>query len=147
MMLKLGGRALRAIEEAVGFLKGVLAFPASLLASATSLAKQEVAARLPRRTGELARSLGYEQHGSTSIVGLRAKHARYLEFGTRPHEIEPRRARALAFWLRGRLIFARRVLHPGIRPIGFMREAHKALLSSLGHIAREVWELVGEGAR
>ena len=38
---------------------------------------------------------------------------RYLDEGTRPHPILPRRARVLRFHAQGRVVFARRVQHPG----------------------------------
>jgi|GEM_PF-3315301 len=72
------------------------------------------------RTGEL--------RGTTDIVDLgayrkrlifRAKHARYVTGGTRAHVILPRNAPYLRFVIGGRVIFARRVNHPGTakRPV------------------------------
>ena len=124
------------------FLARLVRFPSSLLARAADEVRRELLARLPRRTGRLAESLRVEERGDAVIVGLTASYARFLELGTRPHEIEARRARALAFERQGRLVFARRVLHPGIRPRFMAREAARALASSLPRLAREAWEHV-----
>lgn len=39
--------------------------------------------------------------------------AGFNEYGTRPHVIRPRRARVLRFPVGGRIVYARRVNHPG----------------------------------
>jgi len=46
---------------------------------------------------------------------------RYLEFGTRPHQITATRAQVLAFEIAGRIIFRRTVNHPGNRQYGMIR--------------------------
>lgn len=54
------------------------------------------------------------------VLRVTGRHARYVDEGTRPHEILPRRAKVLAFGVGGRTVFARRVRHPGTRPVRFM---------------------------
>ncbi|WP_280505826.1 HK97 gp10 family phage protein [Nocardia farcinica] len=56
-------------------------------------------------------------------VHARAEHAIYIHEGTRAHEIRPRHARALRFWWRGRLVFRKRVWHPGYKGNPFLRDA------------------------
>lgn len=51
----------------------------------------------------------------------------YVIYGTRPHIIRPRRARALRFEVGGRVVYAAYAQHPGTRPNDF-----------LGHALREV---------
>ena len=56
-----------------------------------------------------------------------AAHATYLENGTRPHEIVPRRAKALVFVVagngkRGGVVFAQKVHHPGTKPYRIMQD-------------------------
>jgi hypothetical protein len=83
---------------------------------------------LRRRTGNLARAIGRglfrvqtRPHGVTGLLGVggEAYYARYLEYGTRPYTIVPRRAKALSFTVGGETIFARRVQHPGLKPHPF----------------------------
>lgn len=91
----------------------------------------EAKALVPRKTGNLGRTIrpaGLTQTealvkaGGTSQVG----YAAFVEFGTRPHDIVPKRAKVLAWGgdrrLSGRLRsgakptnFARRVHHPGTK--------------------------------
>lgn len=53
-----------------------------------------------------------------------AAQASYLENGTRPHVILPRRGTYLVFPGRdGRLVFARQVNHPGTRPYRVLTDA------------------------
>lgn len=99
-----------------------------LLAEIQLDAVAEAKRKVPRKTGNLGRSIG--PGGLTkrvAIVHARANYAAHVEFGTRPHVIKPRRARVLA-WpqagsarlsgrvrVGGSLNFARLVNHPGTR--------------------------------
>lgn len=47
----------------------------------------------------------------------------YVINGTRPHEIRPRRAQTLRFYVGGREVFATVVHHPGTRPNDFLGKA------------------------
>lgn len=71
----------------------------------------------PVKRGWLRASIHFEQKGAGRVVIMGNSHtpyARWIEYGTRPHYIYPRRARALwwptAGWPRWR------VYHPGTRP-------------------------------
>ncbi|WP_280413474.1 HK97 gp10 family phage protein [Nocardia asiatica] len=83
--------------------------------------------RVPVRTGALRDSIGSSVSSNTSSVRLdvfaSAPHARYVEDGTDPHVIRPRRARALAFQAGGRTVFAMRVNHPGTKATNFLSGA------------------------
>lgn len=74
-------------------------------------------ARVNVRTGRLRNSIGDQTRVSgTQVVTevyATARYAGYVHDGTRPHEIVPRRAKALRFEIGGRVIFAKRVMHPG----------------------------------
>lgn len=47
----------------------------------------------------------------------------YVIYGTRPHIIRPRRARALRFTAGGRTVYSAVVHHPGSRPNNFLGQA------------------------
>jgi hypothetical protein len=52
----------------------------------------------------------------------------YVIYGTRPHIIRPRRARALRFEVGGQVVYAAYVRHPGTRANDFLgRALHEAL--------------------
>ncbi len=61
------------------------------------------------------------QGGAGAGAGL--DYAKALEYGSRPHEILPRNGKFLRFEKDGRVIFARRVNHPGNRPFRYMRDS------------------------
>lgn len=75
------------------------------------------------RTGALRRSIFHEvDQSTTAVTGKVAssgdvKYAAIHEFGgtTKAHIIEPVKAKALAFMMGGKQVFARRVNHPGSR--------------------------------
>lgn len=75
------------------------------------------------RTGALRRSIFHRvEVTDTSVVGSVAssgdvKYAAIHEFGgvTKPHVIEPVKAKVLAFMVGGKRVFARKVNHPGSR--------------------------------
>lgn len=71
----------------------------------------------PVKRGWLRTSIHAERKGAGRVVimgGAHTPYARYIEYGTRPHYIYPRRAKALWWPTAG---FPRwRVYHPGNRP-------------------------------
>lgn len=72
---------------------------------------------IKRRTGRLRRSISSSTSESGSQIsttaGTNVNYAKFLEYGTSPHEIVPVRAKMLSWIQDGRRVFARRVRHPG----------------------------------
>ena len=105
----------------------------------------EAKRKVPRKTGNLGRSIG---PGSltrkSAIVHARANYAAYVELGTRPHVIKPKRARVLAWPAAGQarlsgrprsgasMIFARMVRHPGTKAQPFLIPGAIAALHNAG---------------
>ncbi|MBP9781693.1 hypothetical protein KBC89_03490 [Candidatus Woesebacteria bacterium] len=79
------------------------------------------------RTGTLRRSItGDPQSASRGRVYVDQDYGIYVEEGTRPHTILPKAGkRFLAFKVDGRMVFARRVNHPGSKPYPFMEPAYR----------------------
>jgi hypothetical protein len=79
------------------------------------------------KTGALRQSIVYGFRGSgsfgsrTGFVRAGAKHASFIESGTKPHPIYPRKKKLLAFRVNGRWVYARRVRHPGTHATHFMK--------------------------
>jgi len=77
------------------------------------------------RTGHLRRTIGpptvhETAGGAEGALAVTAKYAPFLEHGTAPYRITPRRGKALRFLDRtGTVRFARSVQHPGLRPRPF----------------------------
>lgn len=80
--------------------------------------------RVNVRTGHLRSTLGDTTTRTgpvvTTTVFANARYARWVESGSRPHAIVPRRAKALRFEVGGRVVFAKRVWHPGYRGSRFL---------------------------
>jgi len=90
---------------------------------ALALAHAKATQAFKDRTGELRSSITRGQKSTWShFIRAGAKHAAYVEYGTKPHRIEAR-GRALRFIQHGELRFRRHVNHPGTKPTHFMDEA------------------------
>jgi len=103
------------------------------------LAEMEV--RTPVRTGNLRGSLGIKIETNRVIIGPdehRAPYAGYVEFGTRPHDIRPKKpGGVLVFTVGGTKVYTKLVHHPGTHPHPYVRPAFQAWVDSLGTMAAE----------
>lgn len=85
-----------------------------------------IKARTPKKTGGTSKS--WDVHvsmGGDKIVWEispdgKEKEVEWLEFGTPDHVILPH-GEALRFEKGGEVVFAKRVYHPGTKPLGFVR--------------------------
>ena|SRR5438128_1943173 len=139
-MSLIGAGQLESRLNAIGHTQGLL----------HSLALQVVREQkllVPRRTGNLARSIQIQSVSSTqAVVVALAGYAAYTEYGTRPHQIVPVRRKALRFAIgkNARLsgsprkgaavVFAKRVRHPGTRGMHWARRGAEAAIGK-GHLA------------
>lgn len=79
------------------------------------------------RTTELRKTIDIVDTGAFSKrLTTRARHARFVELGTRPHVIRPRYAPMLAFQIAGVWVRTMKVNHPGTAARPFMRNAAMA---------------------
>jgi phage gpG-like protein len=101
------------------------------------------------RTGVLRSSINSHVQqtatGATATVGTNVIYGRFHEFGV-PHswEIVPRSARALAFEIGGRPIFAMRVTHPPLPERSFLRSSLREMTP---RIKEELERAVSETVR
>lgn len=88
-------------------------------------------ATFKRRTGKLqdktkARTVR-TANGRILRIANPMRYAAAIDTGSKPHRILPRRREFLRFRVRGKLVFARSVMHPGTRPYKFLyRATHSA---------------------
>ncbi len=95
---------------------------------------------VPVRRGTLRDSIQYQTSGLTGEIRFGASYWIFVLMGTRPHVIRPVRARVLRFAVRGAVVFAMRVQHPGTKPNPFIRRADERLAHRITCIFNEVWQ-------
>jgi hypothetical protein len=100
------------------------------------------------QTGNLQRKTGYKvavrRGGKTLFISNSAKYAGAIDQGARPHVIRPRKAKALRFVVGGKVVFARKVNHPGNKPFKFLYRAataagrtwHQGIQADMASIAK-----------
>lgn len=104
---------------------------------------EQISEYAPVRTGLLAGSVKIEKRELYAVVGPTAYYAPFVEFGTKPHMIYPRRARALRFEVGGEVVFAKRVSHPGTQAQEFVKQAVKDTIDNgLPIIRKKVIEAI-----
>ena len=87
----------------------------------------------PVDTGRLKNSIKVKVIGKGLRISL-VEYGREVEFGTPPHVITPKKAKALKFKSGGKTIFTKVVHHPGTRPNPFIRNS---IRNELPKIIRE----------
>lgn len=119
-----------------------------ILARVGVLAVREAKALVPRKTGNLDRTIRLgpvnDERALIYAGGIRnVGYAAYVEFGTGPHVIVPKRAKVLAWGGNRRLSgtlrsgakatnFARKVNHPGTRKKPYLVPGAKAAMRKAG---------------
>lgn len=97
---------------------------------------------VPVRTGRLRSSIRAEPPRFFSLrgvvsVGSDLEYAGFVNDGTRPHVIRPRRAKALRFTVGGRTVYATVVNHPGTRARPFLDRALREVAAARGYSFRQ----------
>jgi hypothetical protein len=124
---------------------------APLLRLLGKAAVREAKALVPRKTGNLGRTIGSEVAGSFSVrLFAHANYAAAVEHGTKAHDIRPKTKKALRFAagaggarLTGSprkgadVVFARVVHHPGTKPHPFLLPGAQAAIEGSG-LAKEI---------
>lgn len=109
----------------------------NVLVHSANYLKGEMEARVPVKTGRLRQSIQIRVRSHDVVVGPDTEYAGFVEFGTAPHEIRPKRGKALVFYMGGRKVVVSKVNHPGTRAKPFVRPAFEAWVDSLGGLVAE----------
>ncbi|MEM3386278.1 MAG: HK97 gp10 family phage protein [Nitrososphaerales archaeon] len=110
-------------------------------------AASSIASRLaPKRTGRLSSSIKWVREGELNyLIGSQLNYAPYIEFGTKPHIIRPRAAKALLFRAGSSTYFAKSAKHPGFRERPFLRpaisEVEPKLMAEMASKAEDLFKL------
>lgn len=88
------------------------------------------------RTGKLIQATKHKvirtRRGHVLRIRNTRPYAKALEHGSKPHLIRPKKRSALRFSVGGKLVFAKRVMHPGTKPTRFLFRATQATYRVLG---------------
>lgn len=97
---------------------------------------------VPVDTGNLKNSIGqdFDDDGMGFEAGPTANYGADVEFGTVPHEIRPRDAKALHWQQDGQDMFRRSVWHPGTAPQPYMIPAFEKAVKPIDQVMGQVGE-------
>lgn len=118
------------------------------LTAVTNMAKQNA----PYKSGNLRRSITNEPLGKLrGIVTANTPYAKYVEVGTAPHTIVPKRAKVLAFKSGGSMVFTKKVNHPGFSGRFYMKrttvQGTPIVQRYFSDAVKQFVRLVGNGGR
>jgi hypothetical protein len=100
------------------------------------LLTSRLAQNAPVDTGFLRNSVDFVIKDGRIEISM-ADYAKYIEFGTNPHEITPKNGKALKWKSGGKDVFAKKVMHPGTRPNPFIRTTFFRELDDLAQQAAQ----------
>ena len=83
----------------------------------------------PVDSGYYRNNIGFD--GRNKVIA-NADYSADLEYGTKPHVIEPKTAKVLHFKSDGEDVFTKRVKHPGTKPLAIMRNAALKVQKQVG---------------
>lgn len=114
------------------------AFSSAEIAAREAHRSAKTSRRFVDRTGALRASISMGMarsfaQGPATFVDASARHAKFVEHGTRAHMIRAKRSRTLRFVVNGSTVFARKVMHPGTKPAPFMLDAFMIGWSTLAY--------------
>lgn len=93
--------------------------------------EEEAKKSAPVDSGYYRNNIGFD--GKNRVIA-NADYSAALEYGTKPHVIEPKTAKALHFKSDGQDVFTKRVKHPGTKPLAIMRNAALKVQKQVGGI-------------
>lgn len=93
--------------------------------------EEEAKKTAPADSGYYRNNIGFD--GKNRVIA-NADYSADLEYGTKPHVIEPKTAKVLHFTTDGEEVFTKRVNHPGTKPLAIMRNAALKVQKQVGGI-------------
>lgn len=102
---------------------------ASTLQEAGFKVEQEAKETAHVDSGYYRNNIGFD--GKNKVIA-NADYSAALEYGTKPHLIEPKSAKFLHFQKDGKDVFAKIVHHPGTKPLAIMRNAALKVQKQVG---------------
>jgi len=85
---------------------------------------------VPVLTGRLKNSIKVTATDEGLTIGM-VEYGKWIEFGVPPHIITPKSKKALKFKINKKIVFAKKVRHPGSRPNPFIRNTIMTKLKNI----------------
>ena len=104
---------------------------ASTLQEAGFKIEEEAKKSAPVDSGYYRNNIGFD--GKNKVIA-NASYSADIEYGTKPHVIQPKTANALHFQSDGEDVFTKKVNHPGTKPNPVMRNAALKVQKQVGGI-------------
>lgn len=112
-------------------------------------AKRNLLAKTTKRTGNLEKSIGVVtgkgKYSANVLITTRTTgkfkgaHGHLIEFGTKPHDIKPRKKR----WLKLGNLFLKLIKHPGSKALPFLGPALESKAeATIDRTGRKLWQLI-----
>lgn len=101
--------------------------------------------RVPVRTGKTQRSIRIKNASMRKAAVQATWGARFIEQGTKPHPIKPKRFKALKWSQNGQPMFAKKVSHKGTKGKPFLRNSAREVLDR-SDMLNELIQLWNEAA-
>ena len=102
---------------------------ASTLQEAGFKVEEEAKKTAPVDSGYYRNNIGFD--GKNKVIA-NASYSADIEYGTKPHVIQPKNANALHFQSDGQDVFTKKVNHPGTKPNPVMRNAAHKVQKQVG---------------
>ena len=89
-------------------------------------------------TGRLMGSIKHDETDNSTEIYTNVEYAIYVEKGTKPHAILPKKKKALSFVSGGKRIVTKSVFHPGTKAQPFLTPAAERNIDKIKKLAQEV---------
>lgn len=119
---------------------GLRRLPREILEQGSAVIENDLQRNVPVRTGRLRDSITREVYDDRAIIRTNSGYGRFVNNGTRPHDIFPRFGRFLRFEINGRVIYAKRVRHPGFTGRRFVETTLSESVPKIMELIRRFWD-------
>lgn len=118
---------------------GLSRLPREILEQGSATIENDLKRNVPVRTGKLRDSIVREVYDTSASIRTSSGYGRFVNDGTRPHDIFPKFGRFLRFEINGRVIYAKRVHHPGFAGRHFVELTLSDSMPKIMELIKRFW--------
>ena len=113
--------------------------PREILEQGSAVIENDLQRNVPVRTGRLRNSITREVSDTSAVIRTNSGYGRFVNDGTAPHIIYPRNGRFLRFEIQGKVIYAKRVRHPGFIGRKFVEQTLQESMPKIMELLKNIW--------